>query len=100
MSDWNYRIVVKTTEDGNHCYGIHEVTITKQDWQITVLRLPVILLEKHEQDFKTMLIKWQKHLQCPFFTMMIYLRQWMEFLSLCIPLRIKKLMLQRNKPDL
>tara|TARA_B110000483_G_C17777794_1_gene382371 strand:+ start:119 stop:532 length:414 start_codon:yes stop_codon:yes gene_type:complete len=22
---WNYRIVVKTTEDGNHCYGIHEV---------------------------------------------------------------------------
>lgn len=25
MSDWNYRIVVKTTEDGNHCYGIHEV---------------------------------------------------------------------------
>lgn len=25
MSDWNYRIVVKTTEDGNHYYGIHEV---------------------------------------------------------------------------
>ena len=25
MRDWNYRIVVKTTEDGDHYYGIHKV---------------------------------------------------------------------------
>ena len=25
MSSWNYRIVIKTTEDGDHYYGIHEV---------------------------------------------------------------------------
>jgi len=32
MRDWNYRIVVKTTEDGDHYYGIHEVYYNAAGW--------------------------------------------------------------------